>query len=99
MVADEDTAIYNPGLSLLTNSEKERLVSAIVDNRKAGLSVAGNKGWSENNEYAFDFLKSKLDPLHMYEIQGYLKIVPFWGAALYLAAIFVQKNARGVFPL
>jgi len=99
VVADEDTAIYNPGLSLLTNSEKERLVSAIVDNRRAGLSVAGDKGWSEDNEYAFDFLKSKLDPLHMYEIQGYLKIVPFWGAALYLAAIFVQKNARGVFPL
>lgn len=95
-VADEDTTIYNPGLSLLTSSEKERLVSAIVENRKVGLST---QHWSENNEYAFDFLKAKLDPLHMYELEGYLGILPFWGAALYLAAIFVQKNARGIFPL
>ena len=95
-VADEDTTIYNPGLSLLTSSEKERLVSAIIDNRKVGLST---QHWSENNEYAFDFLKQKLDPLHMYELGGYLKILPFYGAALYLVALFVQKNARGIFPL
>lgn len=95
-VADEDTTIYNPGLSLLTSSEKERLVSAIIDNRKIGLST---QQWSENNEYAFDFLKTKLDPLHMYELGGYLKVLPFWGGALYLVALFVQKNARGIFPL
>lgn len=98
-VADEDTTIYNPGLSLLTSSEKERLVSAIVQSRKVGLSTPSQSGWSENNEYAFDFLKQKLDPLHMYELDGYLKILPFWGAGLYLAALFVQKNARDVFPL
>lgn len=57
-VADEDTTIYNPGLTLLTSSEKERLVNAIVDNRQIGLST---QHWSENNEYAFDFLKQKLD--------------------------------------
>ncbi|KAL7545119.1 hypothetical protein ACHAWF_008478 [Thalassiosira exigua] len=95
-VADEDTTIYNPGLTLLTSSEKERLVSAVVENRKVGLST---QKWSENNEYAFDFLKQKLDPLHMYELEGYLGILPFWGAALYLVALFVQKNARGIFPL
>ena len=95
-VSDEDTTIYNPGLSLLTSSEKERLVSAIIENRKIGLST---QHWSENNEYAFDFLKQKLDPLHMHELEGYLGILPFWGAALYLVALFVQKNARGIFPL
>jgi len=95
-IADEDTTIYNPGLTLLTSSEKERLVSAIIDNRKAGLST---QNWSENNEYAFDFLKQKLDPLHMHELEGYLGILPFYGAALYLVALFVQKNARGVFPI
>ena len=95
-VSDEDTTIYNPGLSLLTSSEKERLVSAIIENRKMGLST---QHWSENNEYAFDFLKQKLDPLHMHELEGYLGILPFWGAALYLVALFVQKNARGIFPL
>lgn len=57
-VADEDTTIYNPGLTLLTSSEKERLVNALVDNRQIGLST---QHWSENNEYAFDFLKQKLD--------------------------------------
>lgn len=96
VIADEDTTIYNPGLTLLTSSEKERLVDAIIANRKAGLS-AGH--WSENNEYAFDFLKQKLDPLHMHELEGYLGILPFYGAALYLGAIFVQKNLRESFPL
>ena len=95
-VADEDTTIYNPGLSLLTESEKERLVDAIIQNRQGGLST---NQWNENNEYAFQFLKQKLDPLHMYELGGYLKIVPVWGAVLYLVALAVQQNARGVFPL
>mmetsp|Transcript_29320 Transcript_29320/g.59042 ORF Transcript_29320/g.59042 Transcript_29320/m.59042 type:complete len:263 (+) Transcript_29320:160-948(+) len=95
-VADEDTTIYNPGLSLLTESEKERLTDAIIQNRKVSLS---SNQWNENNEYAFKFLKQKLDPLHMYELGGYLKILPFWGAALYLGALFVQQNSRGIFPL
>eukprot|EP00577_Skeletonema_sp_RCC1716_P018642 CAMPEP_0113412518 /NCGR_PEP_ID=MMETSP0013_2-20120614/22886_1 /TAXON_ID=2843 ORGANISM="Skeletonema costatum, Strain 1716" /NCGR_SAMPLE_ID=MMETSP0013_2 /ASSEMBLY_ACC=CAM_ASM_000158 /LENGTH=262 /DNA_ID=CAMNT_0000299033 /DNA_START=95 /DNA_END=883 /DNA_ORIENTATION=+ /assembly_acc=CAM_ASM_000158 len=95
-VADEDTTIYNPGLSLLTESEKERLTDAIIQNRKVSLS---SNQWNENNEYAFKFLKQKLDPLHMFELGGYLKILPFWGAALYLGALFVQQNSRGIFPL
>jgi len=95
-VADEDTTIYNPGLSLLTESEKERLTDAIIQNRKVSLS---SNQWNEDNEYAFSFLKQKLDPLHMYELGGYLKILPFWGAALYLGALFVQQNSRGIFPL
>jgi hypothetical protein len=95
-VADEDTTIYNPGLSLLTESEKERLTDAIIQNRKISLS---SNQWNENNEYAFSFLKQKLDPLHMNELGGYLKILPFWGAALYLGALFVQQNSRGIFPL
>mmetsp|Transcript_32282 Transcript_32282/g.41697 ORF Transcript_32282/g.41697 Transcript_32282/m.41697 type:complete len:270 (+) Transcript_32282:120-929(+) len=95
-VADEDTTIYNPGLSLLTESEKERLTDAIIQNRKVSLS---SNQWNENNEYAFKFLKQKLDPLHMNELGGYLKILPFWGAALYLGALFVQQNSRGIFPL
>ncbi len=95
-VADEDTTIYNPGLTLLTQSEKERLVASLIQNRQIGLS---SNHWSENNEYAFDFLKQKLDPLHMYKLSGYLAILPYWGAILYLGALFAQQNARGVFPL
>lgn len=94
-IADEDTTIYNPGLSLLTESEKERLVDEIVKNRKVGIE---KKAWSENNEFAFDFLKQKLDPLHMYELRGYLGILPFYGAAVYLGTFFVQQNFRSVFP-
>jgi len=95
-VADEDTTIYNPGLTLLTGSEKERLVSTIIENREIGLSTTH---WSDNNEYAFDFLKQKLDPLHMYELEGYLSILPFYGAAVYLVGLWAQQNVRGVFPL
>lgn len=35
----------------------------------------------------------------MYELEGYLGILPFYGAVLYLVALFAQQNARGVFPL
>ena len=35
----------------------------------------------------------------MNELGGYLGILPYYGAVLYLVALFVQKNAREVFPL
>ena len=94
-IADEDTTIYNPGLTLLTESEKERLVDTIVHSRKVGLEKGA---WSENNEFAFDFLKASLDPLHMHELSGFLGFVPIYGAILYLAAFAVQQIARGIFP-
>ena len=93
-MADEDTSIYNPGLTLLTESEKERLVDAIVENRKVGLSTSQ---WSENNEYGYEFLKGSLDPLHMYELSGFLGFVPIYGAILYLGVLFVQQNLRNLF--
>jgi hypothetical protein len=93
-VSDEDTSLYNPGLTLLTESEKERLVEAIIENRKAGLS-AGQ--WSENNEFAYEFLKGRLDPLHMYELSGFLGFVPVYGAILYLVVLAIQQNIRSLF--
>lgn len=95
-IADEDTTIYNPGLVLLTESEKNTLVEAIVQSRKVSLNTA-ETSWSETNESAYQFLKQKLDPFHLVEISGYLKILPFWAALVYLGNIFVQQNARGVF--
>ena len=93
-VADEDTSIYNPGLTLLTESEKERLVEAVIQARKDGLS----KGqWSENNEFGYEFLKTNLDPLHMVELSGYLGFVPVYGAILYLVVLGIQQFARGLF--
>jgi hypothetical protein len=95
-VADEDTTVYNPGLSLLTESEKERLVEAVIDARKVGLE----KGqWSENNEFAFQFLRQKLDPYHMTELGGFLKVVPFYAAFLYVGVLAVQQLARGAFQV
>lgn len=95
-IADEDTTIYNPGLVLLTESEKNTLVEAIVQSRKVSLTTA-ETSWSETNESAYQFLKQKLDPFHLVEISGYLSILPFWAALVYLGNIFVQQNARGVF--
>jgi hypothetical protein len=94
-IADEDTTIYNPGLTLLTGSEKERLVEAIVDSRKVGVS---QNQWNDNNELAFDFLRGSLDPLHTYELSGFLSFVPVYGAILYLAVFVVQQVARNLFP-
>lgn len=93
-VADEDTAIYNPGLTLLTEGEKTKIVNAVIQNRKDNLV---KKTWSQDNEYAYDFLKTKLDPLHMVELRGYLGILPFYGAACYLVALAVQQFARDLF--
>lgn len=95
-VADEDTTIYNPGLSLLTESEKTSIVNAIIENRKGNIAA---KSWSQDNEYAFDFLKTRLDPLHMVELSSYLKVLPFLGGAVYLFALAVQQFARGLFEV
>jgi hypothetical protein len=82
-------------LTLLTESEKERLTEVIIDSRKAGLK---DNTWTENNQVAYDFLKTQLDPLHMTELRGYLKIVPIYGAILYLVVLAVQQLARDAFP-
>jgi len=96
-IADEDTAIYNPGLTLLTETEKNTLTDAILRSRKTSLE---KKTWTEDNQLAFDFLKQKLDPLHMVELKGYLNILPFYSAIVYLAVLGVQQNAgRGVFEV
>jgi len=92
---DEDNSIYNPGLSILTESEKNRLLDAVIHSRTDNKV---KKSWTSDSEYAFKFLKQKLDPLHMTEVSGYLGILPFYGAVLYLGSLFVQQNARELFP-
>jgi hypothetical protein len=96
-VSDEDTGIYNPGLTLLTESEKERLVEAIVESRKAASRMNSADAWTADTQAGFDFLRGSLDPLHMYELRGYLGVVPFYGAALYLTVLAVQQLARPAF--
>jgi hypothetical protein len=95
-IADEDTSIYNPGLTLLTESEKERLVEAILQSRNAGVQ-AGQ--WNEEEQLGFEFLRMKLDPFHMNELKGFLQIFPIYVGALYLGVLAVQQLARDVFPV
>jgi hypothetical protein len=95
-VSDEDTSIYNPGLTLLTESEKERLVEAVIDARKVGLA---QNQWSENNEFAFDFLREKLDPFHLVELSGFWKVMPLYAGMLYLGVLAVQQIARDSFQV
>lgn len=93
-VSDEDTTIYNPGLSLLTESEKTKIMEGIVESRKAGLST---DQWNIDTEAGFAFVRDRIDPLHMYELKGYLQIVPFYVAVLYGAVLAVQQFARDLF--
>lgn len=93
-IANEDTTLYNPGLSLLTETEKTQLVDAIIESRR---TLADQ--WNVDTAAGFDFLREKLDPFHMYELSGYLSIVPFYGAAVYLAVLAVQQFARDLFPV
>lgn len=104
-VADEDTSIYNPGLTLLTESEKERLVEAVIANRKVALQNMDNAGgdeattaWPKTNQLAYEFLREKLDPFHVVELRGYLQVLPFYAAAVYLAVLAVQQFLRELFP-
>ena len=71
-------------------------MEGVIDTRKAGLK---SNQWNENNEYAFAFLRQKLDPLHTVELRGYLGIVPFYGAAIYLAVLAVQQFFRDGFQV
>ena len=83
-------------MSLLTESEKERLVEGVISAKKAGL--AANQ-WSEENEYAFQFLRGKLDPFHTAELSGILGFVPYYGAAIYLVVLAVQQISREAFQI
>jgi hypothetical protein len=94
-IADEDTTLYNPGLTLLTESEKERLVGSVIAARKEGLQKGS---WDENNQIGYEFLKQTLDPLHMAELSGFLGFVPIYGAVLYLGVLAVQQFSRELFP-
>ena len=87
-VADEDTTLYNPGLSLLTEGEKQALMQAVLDARKAGVAASQ---WNDNVELGYQFLKQALDPWHVVELRGYLQILPWYGGAVYLAVLAVQQ--------
>jgi len=92
-VADEDTTIYNPGLALLTETEKTKLVQAVIDARKSATD------WNEDNELGFQFLREKLDPYHTIELGEYLKVMPFWSGIVYLGTLAIQQKSRDLFPI
>ena len=103
-VSDEDTSIYNPGLTLLTETEKTRLVDTVVESKKRQVVQSGGRSdnmnsWNSDLEAGYSFLRDRLDPLHMYELRGYLSVLPIYGAVLYLVALAVQQLAREAFPV
>jgi hypothetical protein len=98
-VSDEDTTIYNPGLTLLTETEKDSLVNAIVESKQQVINSNNVESWSNDLEAGYSFLRQRLDPLHMYELRGYLSILPWYGAVMYLVALAVQLVARDTFPI
>ena len=95
-IADEDTSIYNPGLTLLTEGEKERLVESLIQSRKVSIE---KDQWNEKNQSAYAYLKFQLDPLHMTELRGYLQVAPILVGILYLGVLAVQQFARELFPV
>jgi hypothetical protein len=95
-ISDEDTSIYNPGLTLLTEGEKERLVESLMQSRQAGVD---QNQWNDKNQRAYSQLKYQLDPLHMTELRGYLKVAPFLIGIFYVGVLAVQQFARDLFPV
>lgn len=94
-VTGEDTTIFNPGLSILTESEKERLVDALIQNRKQNLA---KQSWSKDTQSGFESLKERLDPLHMTELSGFLRFLPIYGGILYLTSLAAQQFQKSIFP-
>jgi hypothetical protein len=94
-VSDEDTAIYNPGLTLLTESEKQRIVSALVQSKNR--NQQNENTWNIDAQAGFDYIREKLDPFHTYELKGYLTFVPYYIAVLYVGVLAIQQFARDWF--
>ena len=70
-------------------------MEAVVANRKFALQKGD---WPRTNQLAFEFLRVKLDPFHVAELRGYLQILPFYAAAVYLGVLAVQQFLRDFFP-
>lgn len=80
----------------MTESEKESITAGVIASKQACVQ---QNTWNENDQSAFAFLRTKLDPYHTYELSGYFKILPIYAAAVYLAVLAVQQSARGIFPI
>lgn len=94
-VSDEDTAIYNPGLTLLTESEKQRIVSSIIQSKKINTN---DNAWNIDTQAGYDYIRDKLDPYHTYELNTYFQIVPYLIIILYVGVLGVQQLLRDFFP-
>lgn len=72
-------------------------MEAIIQARAAGISA---NQWNQDNQLGFEFLREKLDPLHVHELRGYLSVFPVLTAIVYLAVLAVQQlTPRSFFPI
>lgn len=90
-ISDEDTTIYNPGLTLLTESEKQSIVSALVQSKNNNIQ---KNSWNVDTQAGFDYIREKLDPYHTYELRSYYQIVPYMIIGLYVGVLAIQQLAR-----
>ena len=72
------------------------LTASIVEIKRDMIS---SNTWDDKLEWGYGFLKSKLDPLHTYELKGYFAKFPFLVAAGYLVATASQVVFRDFFPV
>mmetsp|Transcript_2776 Transcript_2776/g.5775 ORF Transcript_2776/g.5775 Transcript_2776/m.5775 type:complete len:237 (+) Transcript_2776:22-732(+) len=96
LVSEDDTSVYNPGLSILSQYEKSEILGALSDNRDGGLSA---RTWTTEEDDQYKFIRGKLDPLRMTQLAGYLGVMPVVGAVAYVGAIAVQQLARPLFTV
>eukprot|EP01038_Epipyxis_sp_PR26KG_P007663 gene7664-10427_t len=71
---------------------KYRIIEAINDKR-----VQLSSEWDQALGYESKELKRRVDPYRTVDLGGYLKVAPYYGGALYLAALFVQQALPELF--
>ncbi|GMI43585.1 hypothetical protein TeGR_g6631, partial [Tetraparma gracilis] len=87
----EDSSIYNPGLSLLSDDEKQALVASLR-------SLHNNPLLDKPLETDRAYLLSLLDPLRLSSLAPYLHVLPLAAAGAYSLALAAMVFAREVFP-
>ena len=91
-VSGEDTSIYNPGLTLMSQDEKDYIVKGLHKVKSSPLKL------NSDSQGSLNYLIGLLDPLHTYELSSYLARLPITTAASYFLSLAVIFFARDVFP-
>ena len=83
--------MYNPGLTLLSSTEKSALTASLHSARSLPSTDA-------SADEAATYLIGLLDPLRTYELSSYLSRLPATALAAYAAATAALVLAKDAFP-